>query len=61
MVDPFPRKDKKRLSSFHTKDLSDISSALWENRKTNDAINHQSQLHQHMYYRQHLSGTHVLR
>lgn len=34
MVDQFLRVDKRRLLIFHTKDLYDISSAFWENRKT---------------------------
>lgn len=54
MVDQFQRMDEKRLSVFHTKDLSDIASALWEKRKKSDTIHHQSQLHQYLYYHQHL-------
>jgi len=54
MADHFPRMDKKRLSLFHTKDLSGVSSALWESRKANDTINPLCQLHQHLYYHWHV-------
>ena len=43
---------KKGCLCFTPK-MSLISSALWENKKTNDTINHKSQLPQHLYYHQH--------